>query len=114
MIDSKTETLLSFPQATKLFASYREGKPAHVSRLHCYRLYGYRGVRLDALRQGGQWVTSVEAIARFMADLTAVCTGGGGADHGQGQSRARTGSPDAARSKQLQRTEEELDVLLDE
>jgi hypothetical protein len=102
MIDPLTETLLSFPQAAELFAPYREGKPAHVSRLHRHRLYGYRGVYLEAMRQGGQWVTSKEAVARFMAALTAKL---------DEKCVNRPGSSDAALRARRERNEQELDAL---
>ena len=74
-IDLTTEKTISPKQATPLFPPYRFGQPTHVSRVIRAITKGSRGpngdiVRLEAVRLGGQWVTSIEAIQRYAERLT--------------------------------------------
>lgn len=71
MIDLKTETKLSLSQAAKLVPPTRQDKQVHVSTIVRWILRGVRGVRLEAVRVGGRWVTTHEALERFSAALTA-------------------------------------------
>lgn len=69
-----TETVISFPAAAKKLRDISGGgKSPHVSTFHRWSKIGVRGVRLEAIRLGGRWVTSVEALHRFADKLT---TGG--------------------------------------
>jgi hypothetical protein len=61
MIDPRTESLVSFPDAPNSIP----GKP-HISTLHRWRLKGVRGRRLETIVRGGRRFTSIEAINRFM------------------------------------------------
>jgi hypothetical protein len=65
------ESRISLAQAAKLIPPTRQGKPVHASTLVRWILHGVRGVRLEAARLGGRWVTSHEALDRFSAALTA-------------------------------------------
>jgi hypothetical protein len=65
------ETLISLAQAARLFPPTRQDKAVHVSTILRWILRGVRGVRLEAARAGGRWITSREAVARFVAALTA-------------------------------------------
>jgi Protein of unknown function (DUF1580) len=65
MIDITTEKLLSMSQAARLIPPSRSGRATHTSTLVRWIHRGVRGRRLDAVRIGGSWVTSVEALARF-------------------------------------------------
>jgi len=67
MIDVRGETLLHFREAAEKFP----GGKRHISTVHRYRLRGIGGVRLEALKLGGRWYTSEQAIDRFVAQLTA-------------------------------------------
>jgi hypothetical protein len=71
MLDLKAETPLSLAQAARLVPPTRLDKPVHVSTIVRWILHGVRGVRLGAVRIGGRWVTSREALERFSAALTA-------------------------------------------
>jgi hypothetical protein len=71
MIDLKTEKPLSLAQAAKLIPPTRQDKGVHASTLVRWILHGPRGVRLEAARLGGRWITSPEALERFSAALTA-------------------------------------------
>jgi hypothetical protein len=75
MIDIKTEPLLSIPQAVCLFPPVRQGRQVSRSCIHRWILTGARGpggerVRLEALRVGARWATSMAAVERFLSRLT--------------------------------------------
>ncbi len=65
MIDIKTEKLISVAQAAAMLPPTRHAKKTHGSTIIRWIHRGVRGRRLDALRVGGCWYTSVEALARF-------------------------------------------------
>jgi hypothetical protein len=65
MIEIRSETMLPLRAAAATFP----GGKRHVSTVHRYRLDGVAGVRLEALKVGGRWYTSAEAIERFVAAL---------------------------------------------
>lgn len=48
------------------------GRRVHLSTALRWVTRGVRGVRLEAVRLGGRWVTSLEALDRFAARLTAA------------------------------------------
>jgi hypothetical protein len=73
-IDLKNETILSLHEAAKYFPSSRQGRPTHVSSVLRRRRPDKNGVALEMWRLGGRWVTSVEAIQRYSAALTATLT----------------------------------------
>ena len=70
MLDLNNESLIPFVEAAKRLPRRRAGRPTHVATLHRWRSRGLRGVRLEAVRVGGVWHTSVEALNRFFARLT--------------------------------------------
>lgn len=65
MIDFTTETLLTLPQAAEQLPT----KPTRAT-VWLWVSKGIRGVRLEAVRIGRQWVTSTEALQRFAERLT--------------------------------------------
>jgi hypothetical protein len=65
MIDLKTETPINLRQAARLLPSGRKGRPVHVSTLVRAITRGANGCKLEALRLGKQWVTTVEALQRW-------------------------------------------------
>lgn len=66
------ETVIGLPAAAKKWRDIsRNGKPLHISTFHRWIKTGVQGVRLDATRLGGRWVTSIEALQRFADKLTA-------------------------------------------
>lgn len=74
-IDLATEQRLTVHQATRYFPEYRPGQPTHHSRVLRAITKGSRAldgtwVPLEAVRLGGQWITSVEAIQRWAERLT--------------------------------------------
>src|SRR4051794_26522232 len=73
-VDLATEHRLTAHEATRLIPSYRPGQPTHHSRIIRAITKGSRAidgtlVRLEAVRLGGQWITSVEAIQRWAERL---------------------------------------------
>ena len=66
MIDHLTETLVNFQHA----GQHIPGNPA-LCTLHRWRLSGVRKTKLETLLVGGIRYTSVEAIARFIANQNA-------------------------------------------
>jgi hypothetical protein len=70
MIDLKTERPIPLAEAARLVPAARNGKRCHESTLFRWITKGIRGVKLEALRLGGRWVTSREALQRFAERLT--------------------------------------------
>src|SRR3954469_20565528 len=80
MIDLKTERTIGLHEAAKLYPSFRQGKATHISTplRHITRgakLASGEVVRLEGARLGGRWITSLEALERFMARLTGAALG---------------------------------------
>lgn len=70
-----SENVLSFGQAAKRVPPTRAGRPTSPSTIWRWFSHGCRAadgrlVRLEAVRLGGRWVTTLEAIGRFSAQLT--------------------------------------------
>jgi hypothetical protein len=75
VLDLTIETPLSLAAAAKLVPPARNGKRTHISTLLRWILSGATApggtrVRLEAVRLGGRWMTSREAIQRFGERLT--------------------------------------------
>ena len=70
LIDLATETLIPLVEAARQLPRRRAGRATHVSTLHRWRSRGLRGARLEAVRIGGIWHTSSEALHRFFAQLS--------------------------------------------
>ena len=74
-IDLKTETTISLLQAARMQPPGRRGRPVTLSCVLRWILKGCRGpagemVRLEGIRIGGRWITSIEAMERFAGRLT--------------------------------------------
>jgi hypothetical protein len=70
MIDLATETLLSLPEAAHALPAGRRKRPVSVSCIFRWIASGVKlssgeVVRLEAIRLGGRWLTSKEALQRF-------------------------------------------------
>lgn len=72
-IEFKSEKLITFRQLTQTLPK-RDGRSVHISTIHRWRSRGSKGVRLEAIRVGGSWLTSHEAFQRFCDRLTALAT----------------------------------------
>src|SRR5262245_23181031 len=75
MIDLATESILSLRDAAKLIPPARQGRPVSFQCILRWALDGAKTpsgerVRLEAIRLGGRWVTSREAIQRWAEALT--------------------------------------------
>ena len=75
MIDLATERHLYLHAAVKLYPLSHTGRPVHISTVLRHITKGVRLpsgeiVRLEGARLGGRWITSVEAVQRFMERLT--------------------------------------------
>ena len=65
MIDITREKLFTLGVIARVLPSTRRGRPTHPSTLLRWATKGVRGRRLDAVRIGGNWYTSLEALGRF-------------------------------------------------
>jgi hypothetical protein len=72
-IEFKSEKLITFRQLIQSLPK-RDGRSVHISTIHRWRSRGSKGVRLEAIRVGGSWMTSHEAFQRFCDHLTALAT----------------------------------------
>ena len=75
MLDITTETPIPLSVAARLVPPARRGKRTHLSTLLRWILSGATApdgtrVRLEALRIGSRWMTSVQALQRFAQALT--------------------------------------------
>ncbi len=70
MIDTNTETVLSFTEAAKGLPRRRGAKRPHVSTIYRWSSSGCKGVILESIQIGGTRCTSKEALARFFNALT--------------------------------------------
>ncbi len=73
--DLTQETLLSLAQAARLFPPARLGRPVNISTIWRWcrkgvKVDGVGIVRLECVRVSGRWLTSREAISRFVARQT--------------------------------------------
>ena len=68
------ETLLSLPDAAKRLPSFRRGRPVTTKCVLSWVVEGIRTpqgmIRLEAIRMGGRWLTSVQALERFAVAQT--------------------------------------------
>jgi hypothetical protein len=71
-IDLKTETIIDLKQAPPYLGRSRNGRPVHYSYLVRAIRKGINGHRLEALRIGNRWITSVEALQRWAEIQTLV------------------------------------------
>jgi hypothetical protein len=75
MIDLSTECPINLNEATRFVPASRGAKRTHLSTILRWILTGAKAhsgevIRLEALRLGGKWVTSREALQRFAERLT--------------------------------------------
>jgi hypothetical protein len=73
--DLTRETLLSLAQAARRFPPYRQGRPVNPSTIWRWcrqgvKVEGVGVVRLECVRLSGRWLTSEQAISRFVAAQT--------------------------------------------
>src|SRR4030088_923514 len=98
MIDIKTERLINANQAAKIPPPGRGGKQPHIS----FFIRKFQTGEIEALRFGSRWVTSVEAIERWLSRQTAEALG---------QPAPPPARTSAARQRHLANVEKQLDVI---
>src|SRR3954469_19956856 len=99
-IDFKTEEIIDVRrQAGPSLGAGRNGRPVHISFFIRAITKGINGHRLEALKVGSRWITSVEALQRWAEAQT------GDAAAGPDE------SPAAGRRKAAERAGRELDRL---
>lgn len=74
MIDPEKETIVQVSQAHKHLPQ-RGDKPLHRSTFYRWIMKGLHGVRLETCYVGGIHCTSIEALRRFDAAVTAAKLG---------------------------------------
>jgi hypothetical protein len=105
-IDISSETLLSMGQAARKFPPYRQNRPVNPSTIWRWICDGVKlrdgtVVRLEGVRCGDRWLTSQEAIARFIDAQTPNLDG----------ERIATPVTGACRNKVAQKAGEQLQRL---
>jgi hypothetical protein len=65
MIDLQSETMVALKDVELV-----PGKKVHFSTVFRWVTKGVRGVRLEAVRLGNRWLTSAEALQRFVERLS--------------------------------------------
>jgi hypothetical protein len=77
-INLHNETLLTLNQAARMLPPSRRGRPVSLSCIYRWVLDGVKTatgkIRLEALRIGGRWLTSAEALERFAVAQTPSLT----------------------------------------
>src|SRR5262245_19011165 len=69
-INIQSETVVSYQDVITRILPASGGRRVHIGTLHRWRSHGLRGVRLESLKLGGRWHTSLEALQRFFDSLT--------------------------------------------
>ena len=82
MIDLATQSGLNPKEAAAYLPSYKSGKPPHPSKIIRLIVKGTKLpdgslIRLEALRIGNQWITTVEAIQAYGERVAAAMMIGG-------------------------------------
>ena len=76
MIDISKEPLITLNEAARSLPGGRPGRPLNLSTVFRWVTEGTRGVKLEAVRLGGRWYTTEEALQRFAERLTAAALPG--------------------------------------
>jgi len=100
------ETTISLSQAARRLPPGRKGAPTSLACILRWVLAGSRGaggqkVKLEAIRLGGRWITSVEALARFAERLTPKSN----------DSQASPARTPRQRRREAERAEKELEKM---
>jgi hypothetical protein len=108
VIDLLNEQTMGLGEAARRLPRGRRGRPVTLSCLVRWVLEGVKSpagevVKLEAVRLGGRWVTSAEALQRFAERLTPN-TG-----DGKAQALAKTPRPPTKRQKASERAAAELE-----
>ena len=102
MIDIERERTRNLKQLAELWPPRFAGTKTHPTTLVKYIKTGYRGVKLEGVFISGQWVTSIEAMGRFMEAVAALD------DHSADAAKVAAIQTPVARRKAAERAEAEL------
>jgi hypothetical protein len=69
-INIHAESVVTFHDLVKRILPANGGKRVHIGTPHRWRTQGLRGVRLEAIKVGGRWCTSLQALERFFDVLS--------------------------------------------
>ncbi len=101
MIDLDRETIIRPADVARLIPSSKAGSKIDVSTVVGWIMRGSRGIKLERLRTPAGWVTSKEAVARFVERLTEA--------HGSNE-HAGSMTP-TARRKAAEKADRELEAM---
>jgi len=107
-IDITIEDLIRLGDVPKLkcLPPGKDGKRIHLSTVYRWALGGTGGVKLETLKVGGSFCTSVEALQRFFDALTTYGVGAGQA------TPFSTPAVTATRQRQIEAASRRVDDLL--
>jgi hypothetical protein len=74
-IDIACEKLITFKSLVREISERSGDRPLHICTPMRWRSPGLKGIKLEAVRIGGTWYTSLEAFGRFSERLTALAEG---------------------------------------
>ena len=74
-IDITREQPITFKRLVRELSERSGDRPLHKSTPMRWHARGLRGIKLEAVRIGGTWYTSLEAFGRFSERLTALAEG---------------------------------------
>jgi hypothetical protein len=74
VIDVNREQMVTLSQLARRLPRRRMERPVHPATIHRWRCPGVRGIRLECVRIGGIWHTSLEAYQRWVDRLNALET----------------------------------------
>jgi Protein of unknown function (DUF1580) len=77
MIDSQTEHVISFAQASDESPRRRRGRKVHISCFYRWSTVGCKGIVLESIQIGSSRCTSREALQRFYERLSEMLLTGG-------------------------------------
>src|SRR5262249_44551077 len=77
VIDVNHEHLVTLAQLAKRLPRRRQDRPVHPATVHRWRNPGVRGIRLECVRIGGIWMSTLEAFQRWCQRLTELEPTGG-------------------------------------
>src|SRR5262245_1159791 len=72
IVDFSAENLIPLSELAKRLPRRRRGRPVSPSTPHRWRYPGLRGIRLECIRVGGSWCTTMSAFREFCARLSAL------------------------------------------
>jgi hypothetical protein len=108
MIDFISEQAIPLGEAARIYGTSRGGRPTHVSTVLRHITRGTRLpsgeiIYLEGARLGGRWVTTREAVQRYIERLTEAALG-------QAQCAPAHVRTSASRQRELTRVDRSLDA----